>query len=92
MKITYDDIFTERLKVQIDFIANDKPSIAKKVKRKILNQIKEIPKFPFSYRKSIFFDNENIRDLIVSGYTIVFEISENEIYVFGFRKNQENIV
>lgn len=92
MKITYDDIFTERLKRQIEYIANDKPKAAKKIKNKILAQIKKIPNFPFSHRKSIFFENDNIRDLIVMGYTIVFEISENEIYVFGFRKNQNEVV
>jgi plasmid stabilization system protein ParE len=92
MKITYDDIFTQRLKTQIDYIANDKPIAAKNLKRKILAQIKEIPKFPYSFRKSIFFENDNIRDLIVLGYTIVFEISENEIYIFGFRKNQNDVL
>ncbi len=91
MKITYDDIFLDRLKTQIDFIAADKPGAAKKIKLKILTQIKKITKFPYSYRKSVFFENENIRDLIVFGYTIVFEISENGIYVFGFRKNQNSV-
>jgi hypothetical protein len=44
---------------------------------------------PYAYRKSIYFNDKNIRDLIFKGYTIVFRITENKIEIFGFVKYQE---
>lgn len=52
-------------------------------------KIRAIPKRPYSYRKSIYFDNPDIRDLIFKGYTIVFRITDERIVVFGFTKFQE---
>ena len=37
--------------------------------------IEKIPNFPFKYRKSIYFDNENIRDMTFKGYTIIYRIN-----------------
>jgi hypothetical protein len=42
------------------------------------------------FRKSIYFENSNIRDLIFKGYTVVFRINEEQIEVFGFVKYQNN--
>jgi len=53
-----------------------------------LNRIKEIPANPYRYRKSIYFEEESIRDLIFKGYTIVFRIAKEHIEVFGFVKYQ----
>lgn len=54
------------------------------------NRIKAIPGNPFKHRKSIYFENQNIRDLIFKGYTVVFRISENQIEIFGFVKYQKD--
>lgn len=47
---------------------------------------------PYSIRKSVFFDRNDIRDLIYKGYIIVYKISEDEksTEVFGFVKWEEN--
>jgi len=42
------------------------------------------------FRKSIYFDDDSIRDLIFKGYTVVFRINNSQIEVFGFVKFQEN--
>ena len=46
----------------------------------------------FSNRKSIFFDREDIRDLIIKGYVIVYkiDIEKKEIHVFGFTKYKDD--
>jgi len=44
---------------------------------------------PWQFRKSVYFDDPNIRDLIFKGYTIVFRINQNTIEVFGFLKFQK---
>lgn len=55
-----------------------------------LNLIKEVPQNPYKHRKSIYFEDLTIRDLIFKGYTVVFRINENQIEVFGFVKYQKN--
>ncbi len=92
MKIIYKESFINRFENQLDFIAEDKLSAARKFKKELLERIKEIPSNPYSYRKSIYFENVLIRDLIFKGYTIVFRINEDQIEVFGFVKYQQTIV
>ncbi len=90
MIIIYKDTFVSRLERQIRHIAYDKPAAAQKFKKDLLAKIKTIPANPLIFRKSIYFDNDSIRDLIFKGYTIVFRINNNQIEVFGFVKFQEN--
>ena len=47
---------------------------------------------PYMHRKSIFFDHDDIRELIYKGYIIVYKVNEREsaIEVFGFAKYEEN--
>jgi plasmid stabilization system protein ParE len=88
MKVEIQDTFLTKLEAQVEFIAKDKPGAARKFKNKILSQIKALPRFPFKHRKSIYFEDDNIRELIFQGYKVVFKVdqSENAIYVFGFIK------
>ena len=90
MKILFKDSFLFRLENQLDFIAKNNPSNARKFKNELLKKIIEIPSSPFKHRKSIYFEDYNIRDLIFKGYTIVFRINENTIEVFGFVKFQNS--
>jgi len=92
MKLKIKKSFRDRLNRQVNYIAQDKPQAARKFKNDILQKIKEIPKLPFGYRQSIFFQSENIRDLIFKGYIVVYKIniSNNSIEVFGFAKWEDN--
>ena len=56
-----------------------------------MNEIRKIPEMPYANRKSIYFKNDQIRDLIFKGYTIVYLINEenNCIEIFGFTKYQD---
>lgn len=89
MKIVFKDTFIIRLENQIEYISLDSPKRARKFKSEILNRIKEIPTNPYRYRKSIYFEEESIRDLIFKGYTIVFRIADENIEIFGFVKYQK---
>jgi len=90
MKIVFKDTFASRLESQLEYIAFDSPTRARKFKSDLLNRIKEIPTNPYQYRKSIYFEDETIRDLIFKGYTIVFRITEERIEIFGFVKYQKD--
>ncbi|WP_433991472.1 type II toxin-antitoxin system RelE/ParE family toxin [Kordia algicida OT-1] len=89
MKIIYKDTFVERLEKQLKYIAKNNQKSAIKLKSELLQRIKSIPENPYLFRKSIYFEDDSIRDLIHKGYTIVFRIRENQIQVFGFVRFQE---
>lgn len=88
-KIVFGDGFVSRLERQIRYIARNNPQNARKFKNSILARIKEIAQNPYACRKSIYFDNKEIRDLIYKGYTIVYVITDKSIDVFGFLKQQK---
>jgi len=92
MKLRILKSFSFKLNAQIEYIAKDKPKAARKFKTELLLRIKEIPKTPFANRKSIFFDRDDIRDLIFKGYVIVYKIDNknNSIDIFGFIKFEDN--
>lgn len=90
MKIIFKETFIRRLENQVEYIAADSPASARKFKTELLNRIKQIPFNPTQNRKSVYFDDNNIRDLIFKGYTIVYRITETSIEIFGFVKYQNS--
>jgi addiction module RelE/StbE family toxin len=92
MKIEITPAFRDKLKRQILYISKDKPQAARKFNQLVFQEIRKLSDNPKKNRKSIFFDDENIRDLIVKGYLIAYEIlpNENKIVVFGFYKWEES--
>ncbi|MGI9652026.1 type II toxin-antitoxin system RelE/ParE family toxin [Chryseobacterium sp. RLHN22] len=93
MKIEVTEQFRNKLKRQVQYIYSDKPLAAKKFNKSIFSKIRGISVNPKINRKSIFFEDENIRDLVVKGYLIVYEIlpAKDKIVVFGFYKWEEKL-
>lgn len=93
MKIEVTTAFINKLKRQIEYISLDKKTAARKFNQLVFRKIKEISNNPKINRKSIFFEDENIRDLIIKGYIIIYEILpvENKIVVFGFYKWEKGL-
>ena len=72
-----------------EYIAQDKKSAANSFKSKLFKIIKNLINNPYKYRKSRYFDDENIRDMVFEGYTIVYKITKNSIIILNiFNKNQ----
>ena len=92
MKLRILKTFGDKLNEQVDYIAKDKPVAARKFKSDILKRIKKIPDMPFANRKSIFFNREDIRDLIFKGYIVVYKVDNKNglITVFGFSKYKDD--
>jgi len=59
----------------LDYIAQDRISAAENFVDELDNLINDLSNFPFKYRKSIYFQDENIRDMIYKGYTIVYRVN-----------------
>jgi len=78
----------------LDYIAKDKLSASKKFSNELEKRIYSLIDNPFSCRKSIYFDDENIRDLIYKGYTINYRVNldKQTIEILSiFNKNQPNL-
>ena len=78
MKIKLTVEFKYDLKEIVDFISKDKPIAARKFKNELNKNIQKDLKQPFLFKKSIYFEDENIRDYVFKGYTVVFKV-DNEL-------------
>ncbi|EIW6765842.1 type II toxin-antitoxin system RelE/ParE family toxin [Campylobacter jejuni] len=89
MQILESDLFTNELNIILSFIVR-KESI--KVKNTFKNDLyKALKKFdfmPYKFRKSLAFDDENVRDFIFKGYVIPYKIDKEKdlIIILGIYK------
>ena len=93
MKINFTEDFLFALEDQVDYIAQDKPKVARKFKNDLLKKNKKDIQNPFLFQRSQYFDNENIRDYVFKGYVFVYEVDmeEQTIYVFKFIKYKNSL-
>ncbi|WP_456322692.1 type II toxin-antitoxin system RelE/ParE family toxin [Hydrogenimonas sp.] len=78
MQIKRSRKYLSKLFSILEHISKDKITASRKFKNDLDKKIKDITNFPYKNRQSIYFDNENIRDMIFKGYTIVYEINSDE--------------
>ena len=93
MKIEITKDYRLDLDQQIRYISKDKPQAAKKFKVDLIKNIKKDLKCPFHFKKSRYYDDENIRDYVFKGYISVYYIDtdQNCISVFGFIKHKKSL-
>jgi len=78
MKINRSPRYKNNLFQILDYIAQDKVSASENFLNELDKLINNLPNFPFKFRKSKYFDNENIRDMIYKGYTIIYRVNESK--------------
>jgi plasmid stabilization system protein ParE len=93
MKINITEGFMSKLNNQVDYIAAEKPTAARKFKKDLIKNIKKDLKYPFHFKKSRYYDDENIRDYVFKGYTAVYyiDIEKKYVSVFGFIKYKNSL-
>ena len=93
MKIKFKKSFVKKLQKQVSYISKYSKTNAIQFRTELINEINKLKKFPYICRKSIYCDDENIRDLIFKGYCIVYKINQQEDYIeiFALTKYMENI-
>ena len=89
MKIRYAPNFIQTLDRQVEYISKDKPSASRRFKNELLRECKSLTDNPYRSRKSIYYDDDSIRDLVFKGYTIIYEISDETISIFAITKYKE---
>lgn len=77
MKIIESKQFKDELRAIAFYIKKDKLSASLHFVQNLRKRIKELRDFPYQHRKSIYFNND-IRDMIYMGYTIVYEINKKQ--------------
>ncbi len=90
MKIIKDREFLKKIELIYEYIKKDKPVASKKFVSTLNSKIKNLKTFPKMYRKSIYFDDENYRDLIHEGYTVIYKIENDKIIILDIFKWSEN--
>jgi len=88
MKIIKRNNFSLALDNILDYIARDGVDYAIKFNRKLEKAIINISNFPYKSRKSLYHDDENVRDYIFKGYTIPYFIDnkKNQIVLLDIFK------
>ncbi|MDQ1298991.1 MAG: hypothetical protein QG558_1530 [Campylobacterota bacterium] len=74
MRILKSKTFNIGLVTALQFIAQNNPQNAKAFKKELDASILDLPNFPFKFRESEYYDDENARDLIFKGYTIPYYV------------------
>jgi len=77
MQIIQDSIFENELKKILRYIATDSKIKAKKFNNSLFQKIENLTYMPYKYRKSIYYNSDNVRDLIFKGYTVPYLIDED---------------
>jgi len=81
VEILCSELFEKQLKEILEPMIQDDISFAKKFKIYLDTLIVNIPTKAKKYKKSIYFDDENIKDLEYEDYIIVFSIENDTTYV-----------
>lgn len=88
MNVIYDDLFLNSLCNIIEFITRDSKKKAFYFRDELLKRIDELSFMPYKFRKSLAFDDENVRDFIFKGYVIPYKIDKEKdlIIILGIYK------
>jgi len=68
--------YLNELKKILSFIALDSTNRARAFKKQLDLRVDNLSYFPYKYRQSLHHQNENVRDLIYKGYTIIYRINQ----------------
>ena len=74
MNILESSRYKKELREIALYIKKDKKSASIKFVKEQKEIINNLTNSPFKYRKSIYFDDENFRDMTFYGYTIIYEV------------------
>jgi plasmid stabilization system protein ParE len=73
------------------FISKDSINRALEFEDNLSKKINNLSQYPYKHRKSIYFNNEAIRDLIFKGYVIPYFIEDTRLVILGITKYQNSL-
>jgi plasmid stabilization system protein ParE len=84
MTVKFSKVFQLDVIDQVRYIYKDKPRAALKFRKDLIKSIKKDLKFPFHFKKSRYYDDENIRDYVFKGYTSVYKVDSKQKSILIF--------
>ena len=78
MTIIRREEYLTALKAILSFIAKDSLNRAINFKNQLDDKINNLVNFPYKFRRSVHYNDKNIRDLIYKGYTIPYMIDDKD--------------
>lgn len=75
MQIIKGKTFVQNLREVLKFIALDSKNKASHFNNQLFYNFNNLSNMPFNFRKSYYYDDDNIRNLIFEGYTIPYLIN-----------------
>ena len=93
MEIVRSDKYRESLKGIMETIARDSLNRAIDFKNILDEKVNDLDFMPYKFKQSIYFNSEEIRDLVYKGYTIPYKIDEenNQIIIIGINKYKRDL-
>lgn len=93
MNIVESNLYKIQLRKITLNIKKDKKTAAVKFAKDLKKQINGILNMPYKYKKSYYHEDENIRDMVFKGYTIIYKIYENHILIVEiFNQNLPTLI
>ena len=78
MKIIESQQFKDELRTIAFYIRQDKLSASLSFVKGLKKKINLLTDFPYQSKKSIYFEDDAIRDMVYMGYTIVYEVNKEK--------------
>ena len=77
MQIVKSEAFLYSLQIIIEFIAKDSLNRALVFDQNLREKLNILDQYPYKFRKSIYFNDRDVRDYIFMGYIIPYLIDKN---------------
>ena len=69
-----------------NYIAQDSKNRANSFKLELKKEIENLPNLPYKFRRSRWFDDDDIRDLVFKGYTVPYLVQDQKIVILDIFK------
>ena len=76
MKVEFNPLFEEALFDILMYIMQDSEPASFVFEKELFEHLENLSLFPYKFRKSKYYNDDNIRDYIFMGYTIPYLVDE----------------
>jgi len=82
MNIEFNSLFEETLVSIIHYIMKDSVNASIIFEEELFEHLADLTHFPYKFRESLYYEDEQIRDYIFMGYTIPYLVDEeNDVII-----------
>lgn len=86
MNLSFSNLSREHLKAIECYIAGDNPQKAKKHLSQIISKMEIFLSFPYIGKVNAVYNIESVREFVVMGYKVIYQIRKNDILILAVYK------